>query len=114
MRQGHAILLQEDGKRYELAHQQFEKAVEISRTLAIPRLRIEACWGLCQTYGRQGDLVAAQNVAQEGLEIATQVGDEWIASLIRLAMGVNHLLTGDFDLATDWLDQASPRFPGMQ
>jgi DNA-binding SARP family transcriptional activator len=106
MRQGHAILLQTQPDRFEEARQQYEKAVEISRTLAIPRLRIEAWWGLCQTYGRQGDLAAAGEAAGKGLQIATQVGDEWIASLIRLAMGANHLLAGDFNQAIHWLDQA--------
>jgi len=106
MRQGHAILLKTENERYEKAQLQFEKAIDISRTLAVPRLRIEACWGLCQTLGRQGDLDEALSIAQEGIEIATQVGDEWIASLIRLAMGANYLLADDYELAVNWLDQA--------
>ncbi len=110
MRQGHALMLLGGPDRFATAHQQFEQAVEISRSLAVPRLRIEACWGLCQTYGRQGDLRAAQQVAQEGIEIATQVGDEWIASLIRLAMGVNHILVKDYEVAAEWLNQASRGF----
>jgi ATP/maltotriose-dependent transcriptional regulator MalT/DNA-binding SARP family transcriptional activator len=111
MRQGHAILLRSENQRFQKARQQFEKAIEISRALAIPRLRIEACWGLCQTYGRQGNLLEAQRVADEGIEIATQVGDEWIASLVRLAMGVNHFLAGDFHQALNWLD---PSVRGFQ
>jgi DNA-binding SARP family transcriptional activator len=103
MRQGHAQLLLDDPNRFIKTRQSFEKAVQISHKIAVPRLRIEAYWGLCQTFGRQGDLVEAAKAAQEGLEIATQVGDEWIASLIRLAMGANHILAKDYPGAENWL-----------
>jgi len=106
MRQGHAHMLKQNCDRFTTAQREFETAVEISRTLAIPRLRIEACWGLCQTFGRQGDLESAKKIAKDGIEIATQVGDEWIASLIRLAMGVNHTLAEEYVHAMEWLDQA--------
>ncbi len=106
MRQGHAFLLQEDPERYNKAHQVFEDAIQISRKIAVPRLRIEAYWGLCQTLGRQGALIEAAKAAQDGLEISTQVGDEWIASLIRLAMGANYTLAKDYHTAAKWLGQA--------
>ncbi len=37
----------------------------------------------------QGDLILAQEMAHQGLEIAAEAGDEWIASLIRLTMGAS-------------------------
>jgi LuxR family maltose regulon positive regulatory protein len=59
MRQGHALMLTgvehtiEDN--YTQARHQFEKSVEISRTLVVPRLLVEADWGLCRAYGYRGD-----------------------------------------------------------
>ncbi|HLF88871.1 MAG TPA: BTAD domain-containing putative transcriptional regulator [Anaerolineales bacterium] len=107
MRQGHALMLFPGDTRTQEAAGQFEKAIELSRTLATPRLRIEACWGLCRVYGFRGDLMNAREVATEGLQIAVQVGDEWIASLIRLAMGASLILAGRYEAAPEWLDEAA-------
>jgi LuxR family maltose regulon positive regulatory protein len=110
MRQGHALMLLPGEDRYRQARQQFENAIEISHTLAIPRLRVEAFWGLCRSYGYQGDLVKAQQVAQSGIDIASQAGDEWIASLIRLTMGASLCLSGRYEISLHWLSRATHGF----
>jgi len=116
MRQGHALTLPLPGKllsgveRYEMARQQFEKSIEISRSLAVPRLRVEADWGLCRVYGYQGDLSRAFKVAQEGIEIAAQAGDEWVAALVRLAMGASLVLAARYEAAEEWLGKAARSF----
>ncbi|HEX7975014.1 MAG TPA: tetratricopeptide repeat protein, partial [Anaerolineales bacterium] len=112
MRQGHALMLFPGPERYALARQQFEKTIELSRTLAVSRLRVEAYWGLCRAFGYQGELAQALVVAQEGVEIASQAGDEWIASLVRLSMGASLALAArsgaklGFEAAEEWLSQA--------
>ncbi|MBC8496876.1 MAG: hypothetical protein H8D37_04370 [Chloroflexi bacterium] len=106
IRLGHALMLLSETGLYARSRQQFEQAIEISRSLAIPRLRVEACWGLCRTYGYQGDLIEARKVAKEGIELANQAGDEWNASLARLIMGANLTLAGNYIEAADWLGQA--------
>jgi len=110
MRQGHALMLHEpDGLRkenYVEARSQFGKSVEISRTLMVPRLRVEADWGLCRAYGYQGDLIAAQTHAQQAIEIAGQAGDEWVASLTRVAMGASLMLAARYEAAEEWLNRA--------
>lgn len=110
MRQGHALMMLAGNNRLAEARREFEAAVAISRSLAIPRLRVEACWGLCQAFGRQGELAEAAKVAQEGIELAAQAGDEWIASLIRLAMGANLTLAARYESAASWLGQAARGF----
>ncbi len=110
MRQGHALMLLAGKDRYAQARQQFEKAIEISRSLAIPRLRVEACWGLCRALGYQGDLTTAAQVAEEGIQIATQAGDEWVASLARVAMGASCNLYARYEAAAQWLTQAARGF----
>jgi len=110
MRLGHALMLGSEPDHFTKSREQFEKATEISRSLAIPRLRVEACWGLCRSYGYQGDLEQAAKIAKEGIELATQSGDEWIASLVRLAMGSSLILAEQYDEASDWLRQAARGF----
>lgn len=106
MRQGHALFMLPDAQRFRNARKKFEQAVEISRSLAIPRLRVEAYWGLCRTYGQQGDLPEAFKIAEAGIELANLAGDEWNASLVRMTMGANLTLAEEYNAAADWLGQA--------
>ncbi len=110
MRQGLALMLLPGADSYDRARSHFETAIEISRDLAVARLRVEAYWGLCRAYGFKGDLAGALEVAKKGIEIATEAGDEWIASLIRLAMGASLALAGRGEAAEDWLGRARRGF----
>lgn len=110
LRQGHALMLHdkevENPRAYAQARAQFEKSVEISRTLAVPRLLIEADWGLTRVSGYQGDLMSAQSYAQEAIELANQYGDEWVASLTRLTIGASLALATRYEAAENRLNQA--------
>jgi LuxR family transcriptional regulator, maltose regulon positive regulatory protein len=106
MRQGHALMLLNHDKYFSQAIHQFEKAIEISQTLSVPRLEVEASWGLCRAYGYQGDIAQAFQFAEEGIHIATQAGDEWIASLIRLTLGSSLILAARYETAYEWLNRA--------
>lgn len=110
MRQGHALMLLGGAENYLRACKQYEKSIEISRTLAVTRLRVESGWGLCRAFGYQGDLLNAQQHAQDAIEIATQAGDEWIASLVRLAMGASFMLAARYEAAEGWLNRAAAGF----
>ncbi len=110
LREGHALALLPDPRRFELAREQYEKAIAISRELAVPRLIVEASWGLCRVYGYSGDLAHALPVATEGIDIATAAGDEWIASLVRVSMGAGLTLAGRYEAALEWLSRALQGF----
>jgi LuxR family maltose regulon positive regulatory protein len=122
MRQGHALMLlpQRAGvhplasqlvtEQYAQARQQFEKSIELSRTLDVPRLRVEAYWGLCRAYGYQGELDQALQAAQAGIEIANQAGDEWVASLVRQTIGASLTQAARYEAAEEWLRLASLGF----
>jgi DNA-binding SARP family transcriptional activator len=114
MRQGHALLLlgnfRDRAEQCARARQQYEKSIEISRMLAVPRLRVEAGWGLCRAYGFAGDLASAAAYAQESIDLAMQAGDEWIASLIRLTLGASLVLAGRCGAAEPWLGRAVTGF----
>ena len=108
MRQGHALNLNvnADEDHGTQALGEFEKTIEFSQTLDVPRLSVEANWGLCRTYGYHGDLQRAQTHAQQAIDIATDAGDEWIASLTRLTMGASFMLAARYEAAESWLNRA--------
>lgn len=122
MRQGHALMLplhdhhihltgqEHSAEQFVDARKQFTKAIELSRTLSVSRLRVEAYWGLCRSYGYQGDLSQATQFASESIELALQAGDEWIASLVRLALGASLILAARYEAAEEWLNQAVKGF----
>lgn len=110
MRQGHALMMLGGPDNYLQAREQYEKSIEISRKLAVPRLRVESGWGLCRSYGYLGDLTRAQQHAQEAIEIAYQAGDEWIASQVRLTMGASLMLSARYEAAEQWLNRAVAGF----
>jgi LuxR family transcriptional regulator, maltose regulon positive regulatory protein len=118
MRQGHAWLLRKDGSGFSEAIRCFRQAIAISETIMVPRLKVEANWGLCQAYGFQGDLDQAQQAAEQGIALARQAGDEWIEAGIRLAMGAGLVLAGQVEtartelaeVAVGWLAQAGTGF----
>ncbi len=110
LRLGHAIALLDDPERYDLARRQYEEVIAISREIAVPRLMVEASWGLCRVYGYSGDLARALQAAGEGIDIAQSAGDEWIASLTRVAMGAGLAMAGRYEEALSWLSRALQGF----
>lgn len=110
LRLGHAIALLHDPNRYELARQQYEQVVAISREIAVPRLMVEASWGLCRVYGYGGNLSQALQSATTGTEIAQAAGDEWVASLTRVAMGAGLAMAARYEEALSWLSRALQGF----
>jgi DNA-binding SARP family transcriptional activator len=110
MRQGHGLMLLGGSENFLRAREQYEKSVEISRTLDVPRLRVESGWGLCRFYGYSGELSRAQQCAQEAIAIADQAGDEWIASLVRLTMGASLVMAARYEAAEEWLSRAAVGF----
>ena len=108
MRQGHALNLMAntDDDNVTRTLSEFEASIKLSRTLEVPRLLVEADWGLCRAFGYRGDIQSAQRYAQEAIEIAAEAGDEWIASLTRLSMGASLMLASRYEAAAVWLNRA--------
>ncbi|MCA9897416.1 MAG: transcriptional regulator [Ardenticatenaceae bacterium] len=109
-RQGHAWMLHKNEYGYEQARQSFQKAIEMSEQMEVPRLKIEAFWGLCQAHGFPGDHETALNYAREGIALARLHGDEWVEMGIRLTMGATYTLLGLVREANEWLAQAGTGF----
>ena len=110
MRQGHAWLLRETARGYDEACRCFREAITLGDTLAVPRLKVEAFWGLCRAHGFQGEIELAEQAAEQGIEIARKAGDEWIAAITGVSMGAGYALARRHDDATGWLTQAGTVF----
>ncbi len=110
MRQGHAWLLQKNEPGYRKAQRCFNEAIKISEALDVPRLKVEAYWGLVQAQGFPGDLENAHKSAARGLELAHAAGDEWVMACISVSMGAGYALAHQADQAVVWLDQAQQGF----
>ncbi|NJN67501.1 MAG: tetratricopeptide repeat protein [Chloroflexaceae bacterium] len=93
----------------EAAKQHYHQAMALIEEFGVTRTKVEGCMGLALLYGHSGDLVAAEAVAREGLEVAESTGDEWIAGMTWLALGSAAVAAGD-ERATEWLQQAYQRF----
>ncbi len=110
MRQGHAWTLLKNETGYREATRCHEEAIRFSDRLDVPRLKVEASWGLCQAHGFRGDLDTAVQVATQGIEIARAAGDEWIEAGICVVMGAAYLLANQPHEAAGWLAQANTGF----
>ncbi len=112
MRQGHALNLTQsaDDDSFSQATSAFETAIAYGKTLDVRRLLAEAGWGLCRAYGYHGDLQLAQRYAQDALDIANEAGDEWVASLIRVAFGASLTIASRYEAAEIWLQRAARGF----
>lgn len=110
MRQGHAWLIRNDPNGYAQACRCYQEAIAIGETLAVPRLKVEAYWGLCRAHGFQGELDAAAEAARQGIAIAQQAGDEWITTLIYVSLGAGYGLASDFPRAQEWLSRSLAAF----
>ncbi len=110
MRQGHAWLLRQEPQGYEQACRCYRQALSVGDSLAVPRLKVEAFWGLCRAHGFCGEVELAEQAAAQGVAIAHPAGDEWIAALICVTMGASYALSHRFPAAIDWLTEAGSAF----
>lgn len=85
----------------------YERALEITGELGVERGKVEALWGLSLFYGHRGDLDSAQRYGLEALRIICRAQDEWMAAMVKLALGVVNFKNGAVQAASQWLDEAA-------
>lgn len=110
MRQGHTWLLRQGQSGYAEACRCFQDAIDLGNSLAVPRLKVEAYWGLCRAHGFEGEIAAAEESARRGIEIAQRAGDEWIAALIHVSLGAGYALARRYAPAAERLAHAAISF----
>jgi ATP/maltotriose-dependent transcriptional regulator MalT/DNA-binding SARP family transcriptional activator len=110
MRQGHAWMLLKNEQGFQEATRCFQEAITLSERLEVPRLKVEADWGLCQIFGFGQDLETAREVAVQGIELAQEFGDEWVEACIGAVMGASYALAGHLEEASAWLSGANTAY----
>jgi len=115
IRQGHAWQLSDQPGADQAAGNCYRRALEMSASLTLPRLEVEALWGLTRLYGFQGDLPTAEICAREATDKALRAGDEWIAALVGVTLGAAyawHHTSGPSiaQQAIHWLSRSSATF----
>ena len=110
MRLGHAWQTSSYPGATEQALSCYTRAIEIGESLAVPRTKAEALWGLTRLYGLTGNLAAAEQSAQEGITLALNAGDEWMAALISTMLGASYVTAGREQDAEHWLRRSAAAF----
>lgn len=93
MRLGHADQLKKPGG-IEEAVANYEKALKLMDRVGVQRGRVEGLWGLTTAFGQLGRIQEAQRYGEECINIALQAGDEWMANLGRLSLGLSFVQGG--------------------
>jgi LuxR family maltose regulon positive regulatory protein len=106
MRLGHAYQISPDATMEDVANC-YQTALYLCDVLHVRRGRSEGLMGLCLLHGLNGDLILAERYGQEALEIAQQAGDEWMAGLCILSLGIAQANTGHEDRAVAMLSRAA-------
>jgi DNA-binding SARP family transcriptional activator len=65
---------------------------------------------LVRAYGFHGDLVAAQEAADLGIEIGRQAGDPWVVALVQLTLGASYVMAGQYVHGVKILPRAATVF----
>ena len=110
MRLGHAYLIGPQPDAQRRAIECYKEAITLGDAVAVRRTRVEAQWGLCRAYGFYGDLAAAQEAAEMGIEIGRRAGDPWIVALIELNLGASYVLAGRHAKAVQILQRVAAAF----
>lgn len=84
MRLGHARQIASDPE----AEAAYRRALELAAELGVARLRVEALMGLALLYSARQDTPRAYDCAADGLSIAQEAGDSWLAAWLRLVTGI--------------------------
>jgi ATP/maltotriose-dependent transcriptional regulator MalT/two-component SAPR family response regulator len=93
IRLGHALQLARP-QDYREANEHYLQAMALADSFHVQRTKAEAFMGLCLLHGFRGDVGAAEEAAREGLTIAEQSGDEWIAAHLWTSMGAIAIANG--------------------
>jgi LuxR family maltose regulon positive regulatory protein len=110
MRMGHSWLIRSVPDAHFRAIECFNQAIALGDAVAVQRTRVEAQWGLCRAFGFHGDLAAAEDAAEIGVEIGQRAGDTWTVAMTRLTLGASYVLAGRHSEATRILAQVAVAF----
>lgn len=98
MRLGHSFQLQGRAKA-EKADDAYQKSLNIIDEFYIPRGKAEPLMGLALLEAFYGDCDLGLKYGKDGEKISEKAGDEWLARIIKLSLGINYYFKADFKKA---------------
>ncbi len=113
MRLGHAQQLYGRNKGEEAVNS-YQKALKIVNQIKIVRGRAEPLMGLALYEAFYGNANLGIKYAQEGLNISMDAGDEWLAGLLNIALGINYYFNDEFERSEEEFIYAKDIFLKVQ
>lgn len=112
MRRGHAYQLLGQ-VNVEKSRKTYTNSLNIIKKFSIPRGKAEPLMGLSFLEAFYGDCELGLKYGREGFKTAEKAGDEWLAGIIRLSIGLNYYFRGDFDKSKKILLNNIDRFENL-
>lgn len=100
MRLGHSLQL-DHKPNLEAAREAYHESLRLVDELEIARGRAEPLLGLALLEGFYGDSNLGLKYGDEGLAISEQSGDQWLAGMLKMSLGINHYFLHDLDQAAE-------------
>lgn len=100
MRLGHAYQLMGRHRTNE-SRDAYQKSLEIIEKFKIPRGKAEPLMGLSLLEAFYGNTDKGISYGKEGIIISEEAGDEWVAGLNKIGLGINHFFAENLEKAEE-------------
>ncbi|GAB6138938.1 BTAD domain-containing putative transcriptional regulator [Halanaerobaculum tunisiense] len=88
----------------------YHKSIELAEEIDLPRSKAEALLGLSFFEGFYGSTNSSLDYAQEGIKICRQAGDEWMAHMFKITLGINSYFSENLGKAKKLFKQVNNFF----
>ncbi len=83
----------------------YKRALQLSESLTLPRVKGEPLWGLCMSYGYKGQLQEALRCAEEGRRVCSEARDHWLTCILTLSAGMACFIGENYSKVLDYLKE---------
>lgn len=94
---------------FERIRELYLKGLKIMEDLQSTRGKSETLLGLTLLYGREANLDLALSYGQWGMQETEAMRDDWLHSLVRLAIGIAYAAAGQDGQAEEWIRDCEKR-----
>ncbi len=94
---------------YDQIRQLYQLGLQMMEDLQSTRGKSETLLGLTLLYGRESNLDMALSYGQRGLQETEAMRDDWLNSLVRLAIGIAYASCGQDKQAEEWIRDCEER-----
>ncbi|USG63822.1 ATP-dependent transcriptional regulator [Brevibacillus ruminantium] len=94
---------------FDQVRELYQMGLRIMEELQSTRGKSETLLGLTLLYGREANLDMALSYGQRGLQETEAMRDDWLNSLVRLAIGIAYATCGQEQQAEEWIRDCEKR-----